>query len=95
MDTEEDDLTRPSRQQLAIDRTHLANERTLLSYLRTSLGLIGFSILLLRFDNSKYARIYGIIIIICAVAIWIFGVYRFYHFRKRISSEKFFIESEK
>jgi putative membrane protein len=94
MVTDSDDLSRPSRQQLAIDRTNLANERTLLSYFRTSLGIIGLGLAILHFDTSPNAGIYGAVILFIAIVTGIFGLYRFYHFRKRIMSEKFLVNQE-
>lgn len=92
--TDSDDLSRPSRQQLAIDRTNLANERTLLSYIRTSLGIVGLGLAILHFDTSPNATTYGTVILLIALTTGLFGYYRFHLFRKRIMSEKFLVNQE-
>ena len=94
MVTDSEDLSRPSRQQLAIDRTNLANERTLLSYIRTSLGIVGLGLAILHFDTSPYAETYGAVVLFIALTTGLFGIYRFYHFWKRILSEKFLVNQE-
>ena len=77
------------RDHLAADRTALANERTLLSYIRTALasGATGFGLIKL-FENldSIPIIVIGWILIVVAFIILIFGIYRFFKFRKQIST---------
>lgn len=66
------------RDQLAIDRTVLANERTLLAYARTSLALIVTGTGAIRFFDGWSAHITGWGLIAFGVAVFPFGLYRFF-----------------
>lgn len=78
----------PSQQRLAADRTHLANERTLLAYVRTSLSMIGFGVIILRFDPSPNAPYLGWGFMIAAVMVQGVGATRFFVFKKRIEGDE-------
>lgn len=76
-----------SQQRLAADRTHLANERTLLAYVRTSLSMVGFGVIILRFDPSPNAIYIGWGFMIAALVVQIIGATRFYVFKRKIEGD--------
>ena len=85
---EEDNPDKPSRQQLAIDRSHMANERTLLAYIRTTLAMFGFAVfILLQFGMNGKTIFYSITTFILSIAVLCIGIVRFYFYRKRINRD--------
>lgn len=58
---------------LAIDRTILANERTLLAYARTSLALLAVGGSCIKFFDSVFLEVVGVVFIAKAIVIMIFG----------------------
>ena len=77
----------PDQQKLAAQRTHLANERTLMAYTRTCLSLIGFGVIILRFDPSPSAPLLGYGCIAASAIVMAIGFRRFYVHRERINND--------
>jgi len=67
-------------------RTHLANERTLLSFIRTFLALVGFGILLIKYESTVMSLIIENSLIVIAVIVIIVGIVRFFTTKKNINT---------
>ena len=72
------------RDYLAADRTVLANERTFMSYLRTSVALAAAGGSLIHFFDSLITTVGGVLLLILAAAVFVFGLQRFFHYRRRM-----------
>lgn len=84
---------------LAIDRTVMANERTLLAYIRSGVGLLIAGLALIRFfkqTHFDYYEIAGILSIVLALSVTIFGIRDFFHMRGFYAAvlEQQFLEQE-
>ena len=75
----------PDQLTLAAQRTHLANERTLLAYVRTCLSLVGFGVIVLRFDTSPSGPALGYGLIGAAALVLTIGFRRYFVFKDRIN----------
>jgi putative membrane protein len=73
---------------MAIERTVLANERTFLSYSRTAMAMFVAGVSFLHFTDSLYLAAISIGFIPVAIAVFIFGLYRFKKVQERIREEK-------
>ncbi|MBC8105415.1 MAG: DUF202 domain-containing protein [Anaerolineae bacterium] len=71
---------------LAIDRTVLANERTLLSYTRTALTLLVIGGTALKFFDSLWMEIVGVMFMLAALATFIIGWRRYQHMRAYVGA---------
>ncbi len=72
------------RDYLAADRTILANERTLMSFIRTSVALAAAGGSLIHFFNSTETTIGGIVLIVLAAAALVWGLKRYFHYRRHM-----------
>ena len=66
----------PEKNYLALERTDLAIDRTLLAYLRTSLTIVVVGVSSIKFFNSPFAVIFGWILILAAIVLFMFGIKR-------------------
>jgi putative membrane protein len=75
-------------EKLAIDRTKLANERTFLAFFRSFVVMLssGLAIIKLQFLENIY--ILGIILMIIASCLLIYGIFHYVKVNKRIASYK-------
>lgn len=75
-------------EKLAIDRTKLANERTFLAFFRTFIVMLssGLAIIKLQFLENIY--ILGIILMIIASCLLIYGIFHYVKVNRRIASYK-------
>ena len=73
------------RDQLAIDRTILANERTFLAYCRTCLAVIITGVVSLRFFESLFSEIFGLVIICLGLLVGVVGTWRYIEMARSIS----------
>jgi putative membrane protein len=70
---------------LALERTHLANERTLLAYLRSTLiGVVTALTILKLFPEDPSLKIAALVMGPTSIGAGLFGIYRFFSFRKRL-----------
>lgn len=68
----------PSRDALALRRTHLANERTLLAYVRTAIMLAASGVTLLKLPTSGPGdRALGAALLAACAAVALLGAARF------------------
>ncbi len=74
--------------QLSIERTALANERTLLAYLQTALAFGAGGATLIHFRPEPAADQGGWALIGVAVAIALFGVWRYASVRRMLQRER-------
>ena len=74
----------PLGDQLAVARSILANERTYLSYQRTALTLVVAGFSFIKFFNSFWITVVGIIFIPAAVITYSLGTYRYIKMRDLI-----------
>jgi putative membrane protein len=65
------------RDELAIDRTVLANERTLLAYVRTALAFAVTGVGAIKFLTPPVSLIAGWSMVILAVVVAAFGIWRY------------------
>lgn len=73
------------REEYAKERTYLSLDRTLLSYIRTSLTATVVGITFLKLFDSVSFQIAGVILIIVAIFLTVFGVVRTVQTHKKIS----------
>jgi putative membrane protein len=66
---------------LAIDRTVLANERTLLSYMRTALTMLVIGGTCVKFFDSIWIEIVGVVFLLASLAVFIIGWRRYLRMR--------------
>ena len=71
---------------LAIDRTVLANERTLLSYTRTALTLLVIGGTCIKFFDSIWIEIVGLIFLLAALATFVVGWRRYLRMRAYVGA---------
>ena len=71
---------------LAIDRTVLANERTLLSYTRTALTMLVIGGTCIKFFDSLWIEIVGLIFLLAALATFIIGWRRYLRMRAYVGA---------
>lgn len=71
---------------LAADRTVLANERTFMAYIRTALALAAGGGTLIHFFETPLIKIGGILLIVLAVVILIWGIRRFLHYKRSLEA---------
>ncbi len=71
---------------LAIDRTVLANERTLLSYTRTALTMLVIGGTCIKFFDSIWIEVVGIIFLLGALATFIIGWRRYLRMRAYVGA---------
>lgn len=75
------------RDHLALDRTVLASERTFLAYARTALGLFSAGIACVKFImDSPLIYVIGMILIVAAPIVFIYGLVRFFAVREKLSA---------
>ena len=72
------------RDYLSCERTKLALNRTFLSYVRTAIGLFASGIGLVILQDQRLVSILGILLIILAIAILIFGAIYCGRLRKKL-----------
>jgi putative membrane protein len=71
---------------LAIDRTVLANERTVLAYARTALALLAIGGSCIKFFDSWWIEVVGVIFIAMAAAVAGVGWMRFHRVQRWMKS---------
>jgi putative membrane protein len=71
---------------LAIDRTVLANERTLLSYVRTALTMLVIGGTCIKFFDSMWIEIVGVIFLLAALGCFIVGWRRYLRMRAWVNA---------
>jgi putative membrane protein len=71
---------------LAIDRTVLANERTLLSYTRTALTMLVIGGTCIKFFDSLWIEIVGLVFLLAALATFIIGWRRYLRMRAYVGA---------
>lgn len=71
---------------LAIDRTVLANERTLLSYTRTALTMVVIGGTAMKFFDSLWMELIGVVFLIFALFTFIIGWRRYQRMRAYVSA---------
>ncbi len=79
---------------LAIARTELANRRTLLSYLNTGIALFVSGAGLLKFSDSPWLEVLGMIFMPLSLVVAAIGVIDYLVLRKDIESERTKLEEE-
>ena len=71
---------------LAADRTVLANERTFMAYIRTALALAAGGGTLIHFFETPLIRIGGILLIVLAAGILVWGIRRFLYYKRNLEA---------
>lgn len=71
---------------LAIDRTVLANERTLLSYTRTALTMLVIGGTAIKFFDSIWMEVVGVIFSLAALGTFVIGWRRYQRMRAYVSA---------
>ncbi len=74
------------RDWLAIERTHLANERNMLAYLRSALVMFATGIGLTHIEYFDQVKVLGIVFVIVAPLLIIWGTARYYRRKAKIES---------
>lgn len=87
----EGQLKPPSGESLALSRTRLANERTMLAYARTALSFFAAAAILLQFFDQNYYLGVAVVLMILALVIAVFGVYRFIKTSRELSTQQEFL----
>jgi len=75
-------------EELAIDRTKLANERTLLAFFRTFVVLLSSGLAIIKLEFLENIYIFGVVLMIVAVIVFLYGTIHYFKVKKRISSYK-------
>ena len=78
-----DDLT--LRDLLAIERTVVSNERTLLGYVRTTLALLVTGASMLKFLESTWYHVVGLVLIAVGGALFVLGLLHFVRRRRALA----------
>lgn len=74
------------RDYLAVDRTRFANERTMLAYLRTGLNSLIAGVSFIKFFDSLFFQVAGLLLVSAGFIISIIGLWKFAHMHKLIES---------
>ena len=75
-------------QKLAIDRTKLANERTFLAFFRSFVVMLSSGLAIIKLEFLENIYILGIILIIIAFLLLIYGILHYFRVNKRIAGYK-------
>ncbi len=75
-------------EKLAIERTELANERTFLAFFRSFVVMLSSGLAIVKLKILQNIYILGIILMIIAVFLLIYGIRHYFKVKKRIFSYK-------
>ena len=73
-------------EKLAIDRTKLANERTFLAFFRSFVVMLSSGLAIIKLQFLKNIYILGIVLMIIALFLLIYGMLHYFKVNKRISA---------
>ena len=73
-------------EKLAIDRTKLANERTFLAFFRSFVVMLSSGLAIIKLQFLKNIYILGIVLMIIALFLLIYGMLHYFKVNKRIST---------
>lgn len=82
------------RDYLALDRTKLANERTLLSYLRTGFTSLITGISFIKFFDTVFFQVCGLLLISTGFIVIVIGLWKFVRMHNLIESIENITEEE-
>ena len=75
-------------EKLAIDRTKLANERTFLAFFRSFVVMLSSGLAIIKLEFLENIYILGILLIIIASLLLIYGILHYFRVNKRIAGYK-------